>query len=117
MISLILSPSGSLDSVPPHAQRVDGKPLIQRNLVVYSSSAAMFGKCLNQSNSTSDVPLVKAKAGDETRFFAVYEEPSQAAERKLIFDHVRSLASTFPGSVLLGSEVTALLPTDSRLWS
>jgi CHAT domain-containing protein len=41
-----------------------------------------------------------------TNFFAVYEEPSKADERDLIFSHIRSLPSIFPGSISVGPEVT-----------
>ena len=50
---LILSPSGPMNSVPVHALFVDGKPLIQRNLVVYSPSTATLSQCLNRTNAGS----------------------------------------------------------------
>ena len=101
---LILSPSGPINSVPVHALFVDGKPLIQRNLVVYSSSTATLGQCLNRIKTGSD--LSKRDAKDSTQFFAVYEEPFKAVEREHVFNHIRSLESGFPGSISLGPEVT-----------
>ena len=103
---LVLSPSGVLNNVPLHALFVDGTPLIQRNLVVYSSSTATLRQCLSRANSASVSELGKSNARDTTKFFAVYEEPFEDEERSLIFGHVTGLASKFTGTVWLGPEVT-----------
>jgi len=103
---LILSPSGVLNNVPLHALFIDGKPLIQRNLIVYSSSIATLRQCLSRMNPEVGLERRKSKTGDTAKFFAVYEEPSQGQERSLIFSHIKDLASGFTGTVLLGPDVT-----------
>lgn len=103
---LVLSPSGFLNNVPLHALFVDNKPLLQRNLVVYSSSVATLRQCLHRVNSKSVSELGKSPSRNTTKFFAVYEEPFQAEERDRIFSHASDLASKFGGTIFLGPEVT-----------
>jgi CHAT domain-containing protein len=93
--------------VPLHALFVDGKPLVQRNLVVYSSSTATLRQCLSRTNRELGSELgSSSNALAAAKFFAVYEEPFQATERNLIFSHVKGLASKFAGTVSVGPEVT-----------
>ncbi|KAH6967561.1 CHAT domain-containing protein [Fusarium venenatum] len=109
---LILSPSGPLNNVPLHALTVGDEALVVRNLVVYSSSIATMGQCLNRMHSrerSSPQGEPTDRSSPDTypaRFFAVYEEPQKVSERDLIFSHIKKLASEFPGEVSLGSDVT-----------
>jgi CHAT domain-containing protein len=103
---LILSPSGVLNNVPLHALFIDGKPLVQRNLVAYSSSIATLRQCLSRMNPEAGLERGKSCASDTIKFFAVYEEPFCAQERNFIFSHIKELASDFPGTVSLGPDVT-----------
>jgi len=103
---LVLSPSGVLNNVPLHALFIDGKPLVQRNPVVYSSSTATIRQCLSRMNPEAGPDRGKTNTSDTAKFFAVYEEPFQAQERSLIFSHIKDLAFGFSGTVFLGPDVT-----------
>ncbi|KAL6697942.1 CHAT domain-containing protein [Trichoderma pleuroticola] len=101
---LVLSPSGQLNNVPLHALFVERRPLVERNLVVYASSAAVMSQCLDRSASGRNCE--ERNTEETTAFFAVYEEPLHAGERNLIFSHIKTLSTVLPGNVLLGPEVT-----------
>ncbi|KAK3389593.1 CHAT domain-containing protein [Podospora didyma] len=106
---LILSPSGPLHIVPLHALDVGGSPLIQRNIVVYSSSSATLGQCLLRTGTGSSAAQNRRnKTGSKqiAQYFAVYEEPDKVAERTAIFTHIKTLPSHLSGSISLGPEVT-----------
>lgn len=99
---LILSPSGILQSLPLHGLRIGGEPLIARNLVVYSSSAAVFRQCLDRATA-------QAVARDvESTFFGVYEETSKqrVVERAEIFTSIQRSSAYLNGDVFTGSSVT-----------
>jgi CHAT domain-containing protein/tetratricopeptide (TPR) repeat protein len=102
---IVLSPSGILNSLPLHALSVDGQPLIERNLVVYSPNAAVFQQCLSRVNTASHSAAQDADS-HLRNFFAVYEEPDDEYERERIFDNVTNLASKFGGNQHLGPAVT-----------
>ncbi|KAH0557164.1 hypothetical protein GP486_005045 [Trichoglossum hirsutum] len=101
---LVLSPTGPLNSIPLHGLKVDGRVLVDRNLIIYSSSVAVFRHCLIRANDR----LTKAAEERKTRFLAVYEEPSPTARRESleISRNVDMLASRLPGKVIKGSSVT-----------
>ncbi|EHK20394.1 uncharacterized protein TRIVIDRAFT_192964 [Trichoderma virens Gv29-8] len=101
---LVLSPSGQLNNIPLHALFLDKRPLIERNLVVYASSAAILSQCLDRCATGRNCEEQNAK--ETTAFFGVYEEPFYADERSLIFRHIEKLSTLLPGQVLLGPEVT-----------
>jgi CHAT domain-containing protein len=105
---IVLSPSGILNNMPLHALFVDGQPLIQRNLVVYSSNIAVFQQCLSRVNSALHSVGQQTKQNDECsrKFFAVYEEPDEVDERASIFNHIKILASKFAGEPFFGPKVT-----------
>ncbi|KAK4196600.1 CHAT domain-containing protein [Triangularia verruculosa] len=102
---LILSPSGPLNSVPLHALDVDNVPLFERNLVVYASSVATLGQCLLRMSPTPGVDD-KPQQHPGTKYFALYEEPDRLAERSQIFEHIKSLPLSVPGTIALGPQVT-----------
>ncbi|KAL7962973.1 CHAT domain-containing protein [Trichoderma compactum] len=101
---LVLSPSGQLNNVPLHALFIERRPLVERNMVVYASSAAVMSQCLDRSASGRDYE--KRNTKETTAFFAVYEEPLHADERNLIFSHIKLLSTALRGIVFLGPEVT-----------
>ncbi|KAL5084171.1 hypothetical protein Trisim1_012247 [Trichoderma cf. simile WF8] len=101
---LVLSPSGQLNNVPLHALFIEKRPLVERNLVVYASSAAVMSQCLDRSASGRNCE--ERNTEDTTAYFAVYEEPLHVDERNLIFSHIKTLSTVLPGNVLLGPEVT-----------
>ena len=103
---LILSPSGLLHGVPLHALDVAGEPLIQRNSVVYVSSAATLGQCLLRASSPHSKQQVCGSGPGSAKYFAVYEDPDRAGERDEIFAHIKSMPLHLPGTVSLGPEVT-----------
>lgn len=103
---LVLSPSGPLNSVPLHALDVDGEPLIDRNSVVYVSSAATLSQCLLRASNRHDSQEIDGSKSCSTRYFAVYEEPDKKGERDEIFTHIKAMPSYLPGTVSLGPEVT-----------
>lgn len=101
---LVLSPSGQLSHVPLQALFIERRPLVERNLVVYASSAAVMSQCLDRSASGRNCE--KLDMEETTAFFAVYEEPLHVDERNLIFSHIKTLSTVLPGNVLVGPEVT-----------
>jgi CHAT domain-containing protein len=100
---LVLSPSGVLNSVPLHGLKVAGQRLIDRNMIVYSSSAAVLRQCLSIANARSGK---EETSNPKTAYFAVYEEPKAKDERAAIFENMEHLAEIFPGPVKLGPQVT-----------
>lgn len=101
---LILSPTDFLNSVPLHALKVSGTTLVERNLVIYSSSSAVLRHSLIRAN-------LRFRTGTNVRresFFAVYEEDSDAMsrERDEIYASVRQLASQSSANVYTGIDVT-----------
>jgi CHAT domain-containing protein len=108
---LILSPCGILNSVPLHGLKVDGRVLIDRNLIIYSSSAAVFRQCQARaaaSANTSTHPGEIKETHSRNDFLAVYEETSSLAaeERTNIFTSVNNIAQNFQGNLKLGQEVS-----------
>ncbi|KAM6482450.1 CHAT domain-containing protein [Trichoderma sp. SZMC 28011] len=101
---LVLSPSGQLNNVPLHALFIERIPLVERNLVVYASSAAVMSQCLDRSASERNCK--EQNTGETTAFFAVYEEPLHVDERNLIFSHIKTLSTVLPGNIFVGPEVT-----------
>ena len=100
---LVLSPSGVLNSVPLHGLKVSGQRLIDRNMIVYSSSAAVLRQCLSIANARSGR---EETSSPKAAYFAVYEEPRAKEERAAIFENIGQLAEIFPGPVKLGPQVT-----------
>lgn len=102
---LILSPSGLLNQVPLHGLKISGRALIDRNLIMYSSSAAISRQCQNRAlalaERTDSQPCPAA-------FLAVYEQktPAGRKERDRICDNIQKLAGDFPGQAQRGPEVT-----------
>ena len=87
-----------------HALSVDGQPLIERNLVVYSPNIAVFQQCLGRVNSAlrSAPQLTREEDVHSGNFFVAYEEPDDVDECANIFNHVTNLASKFGGNPFLG---------------
>jgi CHAT domain-containing protein len=108
---LILSPTGPLNRVPLHGLRVDGIPLIERNLLVYASNTATLNQCLLRSSESSRRPYSQNstdRSADLGRvaIFGVYEDPTQKSERDLIFEHLSGLATKLDAMISVGPEVT-----------
>ncbi|KAI6779365.1 tetratricopeptide repeat [Emericellopsis cladophorae] len=106
---LVLSPSGLLNGIPLHALKVKGELLLQRNLVVYASSTSTLCQCLSRACSRpprSEHAQSCDSSSLRAQYFAVYEEPLKATERRLIFEHVDHLATKIPGDVSCGPDAT-----------
>ncbi|KAF2472074.1 uncharacterized protein BDR25DRAFT_18083 [Lindgomyces ingoldianus] len=108
---LVLSPCGILNSVPLHGLKVGGRVLIDRNLIIYSSSAAIFRQCQARAAASAHIstsPSGIKEAHSRNDFLAVYEESSSLAaeERTSIFTSVKNIAESFRGNIKLGQEVT-----------
>jgi len=108
---LILSPCGILNSVPIHGLKVAGRVLIDRNLVIYSSSAAVFRQCQARAANPAGNSIYSGRSEaihNRYDFLAVYEESSrvEAEEQTEIFTSVNKIARNFEGNVLLGQEVS-----------
>jgi CHAT domain-containing protein len=100
---LILSPSGPLSKVPLHGLRVEGRILIDRNLVIYSSSAAVFRQCQSRAMSQATMPY---SISQKAAFLGVYEVPEFPAERDAIYGSMEKLGKQLHGEAKCGSEVT-----------
>lgn len=108
---LIFSPTGLLHQLPLHALRVGGRVLLDRNLIIYSSSLATLRNCLNRS----ETKITSSPHSQPTKsvFFGVYEEEDHFGERRQIFNCVKSEAEKASAPYFLGSEVTRLRVLES----
>jgi CHAT domain-containing protein/tetratricopeptide (TPR) repeat protein len=103
---LILSPCGPLNRVPIHALPVGKHALIERNPVIYSSSAAIFRQCHMRAAAQA------SKYDNRTQraaFLAVYESSTIEGqrERSKIYEHADKVSiSNFPFEVRKGTAVT-----------
>jgi CHAT domain-containing protein len=106
---LILSPSGILNGIPLHALPLGKRTLVERNPVIYSSSAALFRHCHIRAASQSSQAYEHA---EKAAFLAVYESstPEEQAEQSQIYSHAQQInTDTFPFEVHTGSAVTKSL--------
>ncbi|CZR69393.1 uncharacterized protein PAC_19293 [Phialocephala subalpina] len=115
---LILSPCGILNSVPLHGLKVGGQVLIDRNLIIYSSSAAVFRQCQARAVASANIstnPSEIKETHSRNDFLAVYEENLSLAaeERTNIFTSVNNIAQNFQGNIKLGQEVSKTAFTES----
>lgn len=101
---LILSPTSLLHQLPLHALRVGGRILLDRNLVVYSSSLAVLRTCLNRSETK--ITRSSHHQPAKSIFFGVYEEEEHFSERRHIFNCVKTEAENAGAPYILGPEVT-----------
>ncbi|KAL9042000.1 MAG: hypothetical protein Q9214_003919, partial [Letrouitia sp. 1 TL-2023] len=103
---LILSPSGPLNRVPIHALPLGQCTLIERNPVVYSSSAAIFRQCYTRAAAQA------GRCNDLTQkaaFLTVYESSTaeEQSECSKIYEHADTVSrGSFPFDVYKGVEVT-----------
>jgi CHAT domain-containing protein len=106
---LVLSPSGLLNGIPLHGLKVKGQRLLERNMVIYSSSTATLCQCLSRAYH-QPASSHHATEGDSVPFHAqylsAYEEPLKQDERSLIFDHLAELTTRLPGDVSCGPQAT-----------
>lgn len=106
---LVLSPSGLLNGIPLHGLKVRGQRLLERNMVIYSSSTATLCQCLSRAYH-QPAPSKHAAEGNSAPFHAqylsAYEEPLKQDERTLIFGHLDELAARLPGDVSCGTQAT-----------
>lgn len=110
---LIFSPTGLLHQLPLHALRVGGRVLLDRNLVVYSSSLAILRNCLNRSETKIASSPALHRQPTKSVFFGVYEEEEHFDERRHIFNCVKSEAEKVGAPYFLGPEVTRLQVLES----
>lgn len=104
---LIICPSGPMTRIPIHALRFrpSNRALIQRNPVLYSSSAAMFRQCQMRAAAEG----LKNNLGPEKPvMFAVYDEDTDEgrSERESVYEHGDILKESFNFMVLKGDAVT-----------
>lgn len=94
---LIISPTGPLGRVPVHALRLrpSNKALIQRNPILYSSTAALFRQCqmttaveCSKQNNVAENPVM----------FAVYDDETEEGntKRQKIYEHCGPPPGSFP---------------------
>ncbi|RDL39272.1 uncharacterized protein BP5553_03612 [Venustampulla echinocandica] len=104
---LVLSPSGPLNKVPFHAISIgqSKRRLIERNPIIYSSSAAILQQCYHRATAqASKAPSLKSTKAE---FFGVYEEEEFQEEQQSIFESIDLLSRQFPGGeAVKGAEVT-----------
>lgn len=106
---LIFSPTGLLHQLPLHALRVGGRVLLDRNLIIYSSSLAILRNCLDRSETKITSPPRPTKSV----FFGVYEEEEHFDERRSIFNCVKAEAEKAGAPSFLGPEVTRIRVLES----
>lgn len=105
---LIFSPTGLLHQLPLHALRVGGRVLLDRNLIIYSSSLAILRNCLDRSETKIANPR-----STKSVFFGVYEEEEHFDERRSIFNCVKAEAEKAGALSFLGPEVTRIQVLES----
>lgn len=105
---LIFSPTSLLHQLPLHALRVGGRVLLDRNLIIYSSSLAILRNCLDRSKAKITSPRPTKSV-----FFGVYEEEGHFDERRSIFNCVKAEAEKAGAPSFLGPEVTRIRVSES----
>lgn len=104
---LIICPSGPLTRIPIHAIRFrpSDQALIQRNPVLYSSSAAMFRYCQMRAAKEG---LKDTLPPENPTMLAVYDEDTAEgrSEREAIYAHGDRLHDSVGFNVLKGTAVT-----------
>lgn len=97
-----------LEGLPVHAIPLNGRrPLITRNLVVYSPSISLYRKCLHRAR----VRVVPATL-DRASFIGAYEgEGGSEQERHAIYRSVNELSRKFNGTVAWGHRATSMMMT------
>ncbi|KAF1997262.1 hypothetical protein P154DRAFT_292425 [Amniculicola lignicola CBS 123094] len=110
---LIICPSGPLTRIPIHAIRFrpSNRALIQRNLVLYSSSASTFRYCQMRAAAEG---LKDNLPPENPTMLAVYNEDTDEgrAEREAIYGHGDYLHDRVGFNVLKGTAVTKSSFTD-----
>ncbi|EXJ76623.1 uncharacterized protein A1O5_01131 [Cladophialophora psammophila CBS 110553] len=102
---LILSPSGILNHIPIHALFLGDKTLIERNLIVYSSSSAIFRHAYMRAVSQATNP---SHPNDRASLLTVYESDGARGrdERDAIYKHAETLSKTMVFQVRTAEEVS-----------
>lgn len=101
---LVLCPPSQLHLVPIHALQIDKTVLIERNLIVYASSAALFRQCLLKTCADGKL---RTQGLRNSVFAGVYEEPGYEDEQIEVEKCINRTASKFSGQSLWGTELTA----------
>lgn len=101
---LVLCPPSQLHLVPIHALQIDRTVLIERNLIVHASSAALFRQCLLKTCADGKLKSQGLRNGV---FAGVYEEPEYEDEQIEVKKCIHRTAGKFSGQSLWGTELTA----------
>ncbi|KAH7210127.1 hypothetical protein DER44DRAFT_824752 [Fusarium oxysporum] len=67
---LVFCPTRTLHAIPLHALKIEGVPVIWRNLVVYTASVSLLRQCCERANSK----LHERAGGLRIAFFSAYED-------------------------------------------
>ena len=105
---LILSPTAPFHNVPLHAVEIGGKPLIERNPVVYVPSFSALVSCLQRMEAPK--PQAKRSSVWRSTILGAYDDASNDVktleERRAIYDSLKELSQRLDAMSLVGTNLT-----------
>jgi len=105
---LVLCPTASLQNKPLHAVEIGGKPLIERNPVLYASSLSTLRSCMERLEAVE--PGAERPQIWKAAVLGAYEDesiaPGLADERELIYNSLNELAHKLDTKAVLGPALT-----------
>lgn len=105
---IILSPTAPFHNVPLHAVEIGGKPLIERNPVVYVPSFSVLVSCLQRMEAPK--PQAERSSVWRASVLGSYDDTSNEAktteERRAIYDSLGELSQRLDTMSLVGTNLT-----------
>ncbi|EWZ77581.1 hypothetical protein FOWG_18024 [Fusarium oxysporum f. sp. lycopersici MN25] len=99
---LVFCPTRTLHAILLHSLKIEGVPMIWRNLLVYTASVSLLRQCCKRANSK----LHERARGLRTAFFSAYEDHIEdkvkITQREEAYKCMRKLASDFGSEPRLG---------------
>jgi CHAT domain-containing protein len=105
---LVLSPTAPLHNIPLHAVELGGKPLLQRNPLVYTPSLSVLVNCLRRfeaPESGAEHPS-KWKAAVLGAYEDSVKDAQTSHERQAIYDSLEELAKKLDTEPVVGPALT-----------
>ncbi|KAI9865743.1 MAG: hypothetical protein M1824_000003 [Vezdaea acicularis] len=104
---LVLSPTGPLHNMPLHALQLDGKPLIERNPLVYTPSLSALISCMERLEAPK--PGAESSNNWKAAVLGAYDDdsrdPNVDKERLEIYSCLEALADKLGTNSTVGKDV------------
>ena len=105
---LYFSPTAPFHNVPLHAVEIGGKPLIERNPVVYVPSFSALVSCLQRMEAPK--PQAERSSVWRSTILGAYDDASNDVktleERRAIYDSLKELSQRLDAMSLVGTNLT-----------